>query len=52
MSELQIEVAENGFIVSEGRQDLTIGRKWGFESPESLAKFIKEWGEENHSSDK
>lgn len=51
MNTLSIEVAENGFIVSEGRghQGMT-EKRWAFEKPEALANFIKEWGEEKDRS--
>jgi len=49
MSELNVERAENGFVVCErvnpssGRR----GKQWAFESAATLAAFIKEWGEGN-----
>lgn len=48
MKELEIIVAENGFIV---RDDLgkggMMGKSWAFESAETLAKHIKKWAEGN-----
>jgi hypothetical protein len=44
MSELLIEVAENGFVVSENAGQGMRGRRWAFENPETLAKFIEAWG--------
>ena len=48
MNTIQIEVAENGFVLREN--DLTnhiIGRQWAFESAATLAAFTREWGEGN-----
>ena len=46
MGDLRIEIAENGFVVYEDNGlSGSKGKIWAFESPTSLAKFIKEWGE-------
>ena len=45
MNNLIIEVADNGFIVREGATERSyVGRIWAFESSDSLADFIAEWG--------
>ena len=44
MHELLIEVAENGFVVSESAGQGMLGKKWAFETPHTLAKFIENWG--------
>lgn len=44
--ELRVVVAENGFIVYESAGECLMGKSWAFESPSSLAEFMKEWGEE------
>jgi len=44
--DLIIDVAENGFIVRENKREY-IGKIWAFESAESLAGFIREWGDGN-----
>ena len=45
MNNLIIEVADNGFIVREGAIGRAYaGRTWAFESSDSLAKFMAEWG--------
>lgn len=49
MNALNIETAENGFVVYENdslRQGV-IGKKWAFESAVTLAEFVKNWGEGN-----
>ena len=52
MSDLLIEVAENGFIVSEKAGQGVLGKIWAFESAENLGIFIEDWGnnkaEEQH----
>lgn len=51
MDELKVEVAENGFVVYEGGGiSGGRGKPWAFETPDSLAKFMKEWGEEKDKS--
>lgn len=47
MSRLNVETAENGFIVVENNSTHSNGKQWAFESAESLAKFIAQWGREN-----
>jgi hypothetical protein len=44
MHELFIEVVENGFIVLESAGQARMGKKWAFETPETLAQFIEAWG--------
>ena len=45
---LRIDVAENGFIVYEQNRDGgVIGKKWAFESAETLADFVQIWGDGN-----
>ena len=46
MNNLIIEVVDNGFIVSVGSGDnrAYLGRRWVFESSDSLAEFVAEWG--------
>lgn len=44
---LNVEVVENGFIASESLRDDFVGKKWAFESAESLARFVANWGNEN-----
>jgi len=43
-SNLKIEIAENGFIIIEERSAV-VDKQWAFESPQSLADFIKKWGD-------
>lgn len=45
--ELRVMVAENGFVISETEREHMMGKMWAFESPESLAKHMKEWGDRN-----
>ena len=54
MDELIIEVAENGFVIYEGRSNITgkAGKTWAFESPASLGDFIEKWGLEKEHSKK
>ena len=48
MKELRIEVVENGFVVMEiGERLGEAYSKWAFESSETLAVFIKNWGRDN-----
>lgn len=44
---LRISTAENGFIVQQGEGDHRgyIGKQWAFESAETLATFVEEWGQ-------
>ncbi|MFT6586069.1 MAG: hypothetical protein ACJAUY_000650 [Cognaticolwellia sp.] len=43
---LKVDVAENGFIVYEQSHDhARIGKQWAFEGAESLAYFIRDWGQ-------
>ena len=44
MPDLNIEVAENGFFVFESAGQGVLGKKWAFETPETLAQFIEAWG--------
>tara|TARA_R110000744_G_scaffold85789_2_gene167664 strand:- start:17346 stop:17504 length:159 start_codon:yes stop_codon:yes gene_type:complete len=44
MYELAIEVAENGFVVFESAGQGVLGKKWAFETAETLALFIEAWG--------
>ena len=46
MEDLQIHTAENGFIVTECGPEIrhSISKSWAFESAESLAVFIEDWG--------
>lgn len=45
MRNLVIETAENGFIIYEDNgRDMMVGKKWAFETAESLAGFVKDWG--------
>lgn len=49
MSDLNIQVAENGFVVNDHEPMRgTVCKQWAFETAESLAKFIKNWGEDIH----
>ena len=42
---LQVDVVENGFIVTEMNDDRECGAKmWEFESSISLAEFMRRWG--------
>ena len=51
MNELKVQVAQNGFVVHEGEpHGHNMGKIWAFESPASLADFVKEWGEEKDRS--
>jgi len=43
--ELKIIVAENGFVVEAFNSPGMQGKMWAFETPDSLAKHIKKWGE-------
>lgn len=45
---LSIERCETGFLVYEKTHDYLLAKKWAFETPEALAKFIKEWAEEDN----
>jgi hypothetical protein len=46
MRNLLIQTVENGFTASENNQgsQYTQGKMWVFETSESLAKFVAEWG--------
>jgi len=46
MNNLIIEVVDNGFIVSvgSGENRAYLGSRWAFESSDSLAEFVAEWG--------
>ena len=46
MSDLNIEVAENGFFVFESADQGMLGKKWAFETAQTLAQFIEAWGED------
>lgn len=49
MSDLNIQVAENGFIVNDYEPMRgTVGKQWAFETADSLAKFIMNWGNDIH----
>jgi len=49
MSDLNIQVAENGFVINEGGAERhCVGKQWAFESADSLAEFIKQWGNDVH----
>jgi hypothetical protein len=50
--ELKVMVAENGFVISETEGSHMMGKMWAFETPESLAKYMKEWGEKNMKPEK
>lgn len=50
MEELRVEVAENGFVVYEGAGQGMRGKCWAFETADSLAAYMKEWGEEQDRS--
>jgi len=54
MTDLQIEIAENGFIATAkitnivfsneaGETEHITDKKWCFDSPEPLAEFVKDW---------
>lgn len=50
MSNIQIEVVENGFLVYEGAAVAgMVGRKWAFETPEALAAHVHKWGQDTHT---
>ena len=52
MKMLRIEVAENGFIVSEcSPHRAEMGKQYAFESADTLSSFIKKWGEGQEKSD-
>ena len=44
MQELRVIVAENGFVIDESQGSYLMGKMWAFETPDSLAKYMKEWG--------
>ena len=47
-SNLKIDIAENGFVVYEAHYDRgVIGKMWAFETAESLASFVNDWGNGN-----
>lgn len=50
--ELRVTVAENGFVISETDDSRLMGKMWAFETPESLAKYMKEWAEKNMKAEK
>lgn len=45
---LEILIAENGFVVLDREHPGMIDKQWAFETAGSLAKFIKNWGEDVH----
>lgn len=47
MSEINIEMVENGFVIHKGnrRDHGLIPNIWVFQSPEDLSLFIKTWAE-------
>jgi len=45
--ELNIKIAENGFVIEESMHREMKGRIWAFETPESLSKYMLEWGHKN-----
>jgi len=47
MVTLKIDTAENGFVVQENSHPHEIGKQWAFESAETLADFIHDWGVSN-----
>lgn len=49
MDSLKVETAENGFVVYEGdsRERDMIGKTWAFESAQTLADFMQQWGKGN-----
>jgi len=51
MARLIINTAENGFIVTDGEDQYTIGKSWAFETAEALSEFIKVWGQGNTKAD-
>jgi len=44
--ELSIKLAENGFIAYEDQPGCNT-KRWAFESAETLADFIRDWGHGN-----
>ena len=46
MSNIRIDIVENGFIASDGSFERE-GKSWVFESAGSLSDFIKFWAECN-----
>ena len=46
MSNLNIEVVKNGFIVYENAQMGMVRRTWVFNTPEDLAKHVLWWSTE------
>ena len=42
--ELVIITTENGFIVSENSEPMTLGRQWVFQNPSDLGNWVEEWG--------
>lgn len=50
--ELIVNVAENGFVIRESEGSHLMGKMWAFETPDSLAKHMKEWGEKNMKTEK
>ena len=51
-SDLTINTANNGFIVYSGNgpEGVYASDSWAFESPQSLAVFIEEWGKQTLES--
>lgn len=49
MADLNIQVAENGFIAYEGAEHphMPPGKQYAFESAQSLAEFVHDWAEGN-----
>lgn len=50
MNNLEILIAENGFIIFDRENPGMAGKQWAFESAHSLANFIKQWGEDIHKT--
>jgi len=48
INNLSIITATNGFVVHDNSEPHMVGEMWAFESAESLAKFIKQWGNDIH----
>ena len=46
MDDLEIRSVENGFVIIEGVGEIrhSVSRMWAFESAETLAVFIEDWG--------
>jgi hypothetical protein len=47
IGDISVEVGVTGFVVYENAGSGMMGRKWAFETPASLAKFVTEWAKDS-----